>query len=354
MHVLDSDPDNTSKPCLLLLHGFPELAFSWRKIFPYLVNSGYRVIAPDQRGFGLTKGGNPDFNIELDSYRYLNLVQDIVGLLTSLRIEKLQSIVGHDFGSYVAAYCSLIRPDLFKSVILMSMPFAGPPILSSEDMAGGCTLEKLNRQLSFLQKPRKHYQLYFSESETNKDLMNCPQGLHKFLRAYFHFKSADYLGNNPHPLTSWNADEMAKLPTYYIMEKHMGMPETVAQEMPNEETIAKCVWLTEEELRVYSDAFKSTGFQGGLNWYRARFVKKFIKEQQIFSGKKIEVPSLFIAGENDWGIFQSPGALEKMRTKACSNMLDCHLVKNAGHWVQQEQPESVAELINNFLFEIKT
>jgi hypothetical protein len=100
-------------------------------------------------------------------------------------------------------------------------------------------------------------------------MLNCPQGVHDFLRAYYHMKSADWKQNKPFPLESWSAAELAKLPTYYIMDLDKGMAETVAQHMPSLEEIAGCNWLTEEELHVYSSEYTRTGFQGGLQWYRS-------------------------------------------------------------------------------------
>ncbi|MFP5407041.1 MAG: alpha/beta fold hydrolase, partial [Gammaproteobacteria bacterium] len=108
-------------------------------------------------------------------------------------------------------------------------------------------------------------------------------------------------------------------------------------------------WLTEDELRVYSSTFEQTGFQGGLQWYRSAIDARLNAELELFSGRTIDVPSCFVAGASDWGIHQKPGALEAMQRHACTNMLGCHLVAGAGHWVQQEQPEETARLVLEFL-----
>ena len=149
-------------------------------------------------------------------------------------------------------------------------------------------------------------------------MRHCPQGIHAFLRAYYHYKSADWKGNVPHPLAAWSAEELAKLPTYYVMGLEQGMAETAAAAMPSAPEIAACQWLTEAELAVYSAEYARTGFQGGLNWYRCRTSGRFEAEQQVFAGRRIDVPSLFIAGKSDWGAFQLPGALEKMQASATS------------------------------------
>src|SRR3979411_743402 len=126
MHVLEAGFETKGRPCLLLLHGFPELAYSWRKVMPALADGGYHVIAPDQRGYGRTTGWDASYDGDLDAFRILNVVRDALGLVLSLGHRSVACVVGHDFGSPVAAYCALARPDLFRSVVMMSAPFAGP------------------------------------------------------------------------------------------------------------------------------------------------------------------------------------------------------------------------------------
>jgi pimeloyl-ACP methyl ester carboxylesterase len=132
------------------------------------------------------------------------------------------------------------------------------------------------------------------------------------------------------------------------MDLHKNMAETVAPVMPSAAEIASCQWLPEAELRVYSSEYERTGFQGGLQWYRARTQGLYDAELQLFSGRTIDVPSIFIAGKSDWGTYQRPGNFERMQQSACTGMLGCHLIDGAGHWVQQEQPERVSELLLRF------
>ena len=131
MHVLEAGFNSSSKtkPCVLLLHGFPELAYSWRKVMPALAQAGYYVIAPDQRGYGGTTGWDANYNTSLTPYGPLNLVTDQLALLRALGIEQVHAVVGHDFGSRVAGWCALTRPDVFRSVVMMSSPFTGAPEL---------------------------------------------------------------------------------------------------------------------------------------------------------------------------------------------------------------------------------
>ena len=357
IHMLEAGFEAKGRQCVLLLHGFPELAYSWRKVMLPIAAAGFHVIAPDQRGYGRTTGWDGDYDGDLGSFRMLNLVRDALGLVSALGYRSVASVIGHDFGSPVAALCSLLRPDVFRSVVLMSAPFPGPPPLpfdtadggSQTNVAAGISVTGIHEALTALKPPRKHYQWYYSTREADNNMRNCPQGVHAFLRAYYHYKSADWKENKPFPLRSWTANELAKLPTYYVMELDKGMAETVAPEMPSPSQIAACRWLPEDELHVYSAEYARIGFQGGLQWYRCMASSKYMAELQTFSGVTIDTPSCYIAGKSDWGIYQKPGDIERMQNSACTRMRGCHLVDGAGHWVQQEQPEKVSELLLLFL-----
>ena len=180
-------------------------------------------------------------------------------------------------------------------------------------------------------------------------MRNAPQGLQAFLRAYYHMKSADWKQNQPHALEARTAAAWATLPRYYVMDLNKTMPETVAPEMPSAAQIAACAWLPDAELRVYTTEYGRNGFQGGLQSYRVGSSGRFNSELQLFSGRTIDQPSMFIAGRSDWGAYQTPGALERMQRTACTRMAGVHFVDGAGHWVQQEQPERVSALIVDFL-----
>jgi pimeloyl-ACP methyl ester carboxylesterase len=348
MHVLEAGFEQPGRPCVLLLHGFPELAYSWRKVMLPLAEAGYHVVAPDQRGYGRTTGWDGSYDGDLAAFRMFNLVRDALGLVSALGYRSVAAVVGHDFGSPVAAWAALLRPDVFRAAVLMSAPFGGPPPLP-EGTGERKPARSFHDALAALPRPRKHYQWYYSTREADADMRHCPQGIHAFLRAYYHMKSADWPANRPYPLAGWTAEELAKLPTYYVMDLDKGMAATVAPEMPSAEQIAACRWLPEEELRVYSTEFGRTGFQGGLQWYRCMTGERFLPELQLFAGRSIDVPSMFIAGASDWGIYQSPGAFERMQKTACADMRGCHLIEGAGHWVQQEQPEAVSRVLLDFL-----
>jgi pimeloyl-ACP methyl ester carboxylesterase len=279
----------------------------------------------------------------------------MVALLSALGYRSVAAVVGHDFGSPVAAWCSVARPDVFRSTVLMSAPFAGSPALpfNSADSPAAATAaappDRIYDDLAKLTPPRKHYQRYYSTREADDNMHHAPQGLHAFLRAYYHMKSADWKRNQPAPLAARTAAEWAKLPRYYVMDLDQGMAETVAPEMPSAAEIAACKWLPDDELRVYSTEYARTGFQGGLQSYRVGSTGRFAADLQLFAGRTIDQPSMFIAGKSDWGAYQNPGALERMQKAACTHMSGVHFVEGAGHWVQQEQPDRVSALILDFL-----
>jgi pimeloyl-ACP methyl ester carboxylesterase len=357
VHMLEAGFETADRPAVLLLHGFPELAYSWRKIMLPLAQAGYHVIAPDQRGYGRTTGWDDSYDADPDPFRILNMVRDASALVSALGYRSVSMIVGHDAGSPVASWAALIRPDIFRSLALMSSPFEGSPTLPFNTANGappprpGVTEEEMNAQLAALARPRKYYREYNRTRQANEDIMNCPQGLHDYFRAYYHYKSADWKGNNPFPLKDRSAEEMAKIPTYYVMDINKTMPQTVAEQMPSPAEIAACKWLTDTEIDVYVAEYGRTALTGALQGYRVRRGSdpKSAAELRTFAGRTIDVPSIFIAGKSDWGVYQTPGAAETMQTKACTKMVGFHRLDGAGHWVQQEQPEQVNALLLAFL-----
>ena len=355
IHYLEAGFEGKNKPLIVLLHGFPELSYSWRKIILPLSESGYHVVAPDQRGFGATTGWDNSYVSDLSSYYQVNLVRDILGFVSALGYAKVASIIGHDSGAAVAAWSALIRPDIYNSVVLMT-PFAGASVLpidtSKKLSIYKDPVDTISEDLAALPRPRKHYQHYYRTRMANSDITNSEDGLASFIRAYYHHKSADWENNDPFPLASWTAEELAKMPTYYIMDLNDTMAEAVAKHMPTSQEIASCKWLSEDELQVYVSEYGRTGFQGGLNWYRSGGSEGNKRALELFSGMKMQVPAMFVAGRQDWGIYQKPGAIDRMKEEVCTSMDNMHLVDNAGHWVQQEQPEAVLEHLSSFLAEV--
>jgi pimeloyl-ACP methyl ester carboxylesterase len=338
MHILESGFQDRNRPCVVLLHGFPELAYTWRNQLLPLAQAGLHVIAPDLRGYGRSVKSPVTYDDDVSPYSCMNLVSDVVGLVRALGCAKVAGVIGHDWGSPLAAWCALMRPDVFQSVVLVSTPFGRP----RKPVAG----INIDRDLAALPRPRKRYSSYWASRGANEDMWRAPQGVHDLLRALYYFKSADWKGNKPFPLKSWSATELAKMPEYYVMDLDKTTAQTMAAVMPSKAQIAACKWMSEKDLQVYSVEYLRTGFQGGLNYYRG--------DLTAFAGRTIDVPACYIAGANEWGVYQTPGAFEAMQHGACTRLLGVHLVENAGHSVVEEQAEQINRLLMDFLRQAQT
>lgn len=344
-------------PLVLFTHGFPEIAYSWRKILPTIAEQGYFCVAPDQRGYGRTTGwANVPFEeTRLEDYTFTNLVRDLVCLVYKLGYTEVKCIVGHDFGAVSSAMAALMRPDIFQATIQMSHPHHAPllpqfgdkPVVQKPD---------IQTELSKLDPPRKHYKWYNSTATAPREWDSPPQGLQAFLRGYFHLKSANWAPNHPTPLKEWSAEALEPMPEYYIMRKEHSMPQTVETNMQssNADWSLTESWLSPSDLDVYCQEWGRTGFTAALSWYRAQTssTPQSAKDMLLFAGKKIEVPCAFISGKSDWGNYQQPGALQsyddpKTIQKGCKKAVI--LVDGAGHWVQQEQPQAVIKHVSDFL-----
>lgn len=362
-HILEAGHEHNQdrrRPLILLHHGFPEIAFSWRKVMPLLASAGCYVVAPDQRGYGRTKGwDNRDFDtVDLSDFSLSNLIRDNVMLIHALGYEKVKCIVGHDFGASSASLCALARPDIFQSLVMMSHTFNTPPKFAvhvNDNSTAASQPQKGTFHADLAALGRKHYKWYYSTQPANADMSHPPQGLHEFLRGYFYLKSASWAGNSPHTLQSWTASELAKMPHYYVMPLHGSMPEAVAAGMQKEspsDVQASHSWFPDSALSVYAAEYARTGFQGGLNWYRiyTHPDPKFKRDLDMFAGKKIECPCAYISGRQDWGTYQAPGGLEKLSSaEVCEDFRGVTLIDGAGHWVPQEKPKEVVNAILAFL-----
>ncbi|OAG03335.1 alpha/beta-hydrolase [Paraphaeosphaeria sporulosa] len=354
-HLLEAgySPEK-QKPLVILVHGYPELAFSWRKVLPALANAGYYVVAFDQRGYGRTTGwdNSPFPKVNMAEFTVTNLVRDVVVLVHALGYRAVKCIVGHDFGAVTSSMCAWMRPDLFHSVVMMSHPFKEHPGLPFDLLHGEPSTPPpqvdIQKELAKLPEPRKHYKWYNATSTAALHWYSPNQGLAAFLRGYWHVKSADWDGNDPQPLEAWSAPELAKMPFYYIMPFAKSMPETIELMMRGEDAEKSKRWLSDEALEVYVQEWRRTGFQGGLNWYRTMADPENKRDMDLFAGRKIECPSIFISGAKDWGNYQEPGALQGF-PKTCSQFKGVRIIEGAGHWPQQEQPEAVVKEILGFL-----
>jgi len=187
VHVLEAGFDRPGRPAVLLTHGFPELAYSWRKVMLPLADAGYHVIAPDQRGYGRTTGWDDSYDADPDPFRVLNMVRDAIGLVYALGHRTVAMVAGHDAGAPVASWAALIRPDIFRAVTILSSPFEGPPSVPF-DTANGATPppraitdDELDVELAKLNPPRKYYQNYQRTRAANDNMLHAPPGTPRIL-----------------------------------------------------------------------------------------------------------------------------------------------------------------------------
>ncbi|MDO9711052.1 alpha/beta fold hydrolase [Paracraurococcus lichenis] len=299
MHVAEAGEG----PAVLLCHGFPEAWHSWRHQMQALAEAGYRAIAPDMRGYGETAAP-----AAIADYTLLHLVGDMVGLLDALSIDRAV-IAGHDWGAPVAWNAALMRPDRFRAVAGLSVPYAPRGPVSAFEM-----LRRAGRH--------RFYQLYFqAPGVAEEELQRDPAST---LRRTFWSLSGDAPEGQ-----RWSPD----LPEAgFLASLH--------------EPSALPAWLPDAELALYAETYRRTGFRGGLNWYRN--IERNWELLAPFAGAPMPVPGLFIAGRRDPVLGWSGRALEAL-PRAVPDLRGTVLVETAGHWVQQEAAAEVNRALLGFL-----
>jgi pimeloyl-ACP methyl ester carboxylesterase len=292
-------------PLVVLCHGWPESWYSWRHQIPALADAGFRVVAPDQRGYGQTDAPQP-----IESYNILNLVGDIVGLVNSLGVDSAV-IVGHDWGGPVAWNSALLRPDIFRAIALLSVPYfpRGPvrPSVGMKALAGD----------------NHFYQLYFQEpGKVEKELDADPR---RSMAAMLYSASGD-----PPPAEQWK----------FTFPKTMKFIETgtVPKKLPP--------WLTEADLDFFAGEFKRAGFRGGINWYRNS--DRNWEITAFLDGAKLRQPSVFAAGDQDVVGKMIPGAYD-VAGAFMPNLKKKVIIPGGGHWIQQERPKEINAILIEFL-----
>ncbi|MFC7331867.1 alpha/beta fold hydrolase [Rhodocista pekingensis] len=294
-------------PLVLLCHGWPELSWSWRHQLPALAAAGFRVVAPDMRGFGDT-----DAPEAVEAYTLLHTTGDMVGLLEALG-EEQAVIVGHDWGAPVAWQCALFRPDRFRAVAGLSVPYSP---------RGSVSLITLLRAMGL----ERFYMVYFQEpGQAERELEADPR--ETFLRLLYSASGA---------AAATGAGWPAMIPPGRTIVEACARPDA----LPG--------WLAEEDLARYAQTYARTGFRGGLNWYRT--LHRTWELTAAWAGARIRVPALFIAGAED-GVLKMPGLDKAVQQldDTCLDLRGRHILPGAGHWVQQEAPEAVNEALIGFL-----
>ncbi len=296
-----------SGPLVLLCHGFPECSHAWHHQMQALADAGYRAVAPDMRGYGAS-----DAPAAVEDYSLLHLVGDMVGLLDALG-EDQAVVVGHDWGAPVAWHCALLRPDRFRAVAALSVPWfprgSTPPVAS---MPSTDTHE--------------FYQLYFqrpglAEQELAADVRG------NLLKAAWHWSGEG-------PEASPEALTMVPKQGGWIRERPLpdGLP----------------TWLSQAELDIYVQAFEQSGFTGPLNWYRN--LDRNWALMAPWHGAQVKQPALYLVGERDllMGFPIMNWLLPRLKTWV-PNLRHQEVLAGCGHWIQRERPTEVNQRLLSFL-----
>jgi len=297
--------DEGSGPMVLLLHGWPETSYTWRHQIPALAAAGWRVVAPDVRGYGGT-----DAPADVGAYRLTELVADAAGIVEALG-EKQAVVVGHDWGASIAWECARQRSDVFRAVAALSVPLTprpkGPPTAILGKRFEG----------SFF------YMLYFqqpgvAEAELERDVRRS-------LRLIYYAASGD--AQTP------GLGFAFKAPSAGLLEGMIDPPTLPA-------------WLTERDLDVLAESFRRSGFRGPINRYRAMDLDW--AENEATSAAKVTVPALFVAGDRDMTVMLASNAIERMK-ESVPDLRRVVMIPDAGHWIGEERPAEVNEALLAFL-----
>ena len=299
-------------PLVLMCHGWPESWYSWRHQLVALAEAGYHAVAPDMRGYGQTHKPEP-----VDQYTLLHLIGDMVGVLDALG-EPTAVIAGHDWGAPVAWHAALLRPDRFRAVIGLSVPFR-PRGTVRPTTAMPQTADAI------------FYQLYFqppgvAEAEFERD----PRATVRQLL---------YAASGDSPRASHGPGEggVGMVPRNgggFLAQREA--PATLPQ------------WLTEADVDFYAGEFRRSGFRGGLNWYRN--IDRNWELLAPWAGAKVTVPALYVAGDRDLVVaFRGMDKLLPALKQFVPQLRDTIMLQECGHWTQQERPAEVNAAMVAFL-----
>ena len=289
-------------PLVLLIHGFPESWYSWRHQFAPLAAAGYHVVAPDMRGYG-----GSDKPAEIENYNQVEIVNDVIGLITALGHETAV-VIGHDWGAPTAWSCALHHPEKVSAVGALSVPFSPraehPPLAAMKAI-----FKDMFFYILYFQKPG------VAEAELAKDIEVS-------IRKFFHMASGDFDRGDPTPRPV-DSDLLSDLDEPSMMGE----------------------WCTDEDIAFYVNEFKRSGFRGPLNYYRNMDLT-----WELTKGAPLTInqPAMFLAGDKDGVIVMAADALQKLPTRV-PNLKINRLIPGVGHWTQQEAPGEVNDSILEFL-----
>ncbi len=306
-----------SGPLVLLIHGFPESWYSWRHQLPVIADAGYRAVAIDVRGYGRSSAPH-----EVEAYGIVHHVGDNVGVVEALAGPGEKAIViGHDWGSPIAAHSALLRPDVFSAVALLSVPYNAPggprPTEAFARMAGEIskvTGKEEEFYMNYFQEPGR------AEREFEADVRTS---LLKF-----------YVAASADAHRSVDGGTTATVAKGTLLLDRVSLPDALPD------------WLSEADLDFYTEQFEYSGFRGPLNRYR-NLDRDWI-DLRAWTAVPIRQPSLFIGGDRDGPTIWGQNAIKRF-PQSLPGLRGSHILERCGHWVQQEKPDDVNRLLVDWL-----
>jgi pimeloyl-ACP methyl ester carboxylesterase len=302
-------------PAVVMCHGFPDSWYSWRNQIEALADAGYQAVAMSMRGYGKTSAPQA-----IDAYDINHLVGDVVAVTNHLNQGPVV-IAGHDWGAPVAWFAGLMRPDLFRAVMGMSVPFINPIGALPE----GIDLNGLMAQNAG--PDRDYYRLFFQEP--GKAEADLESDIERTMRGFLYLISGDALQNGD---------------VQEPFDGHFPIGETLTQQLVIPAELPQ--WISEDVLAFYVEQITNSGFRGGLNWYRN--INRLPAITAPFLGSTIEQPSFYMGGSTDLIAGNTPEAISTME-KTLSDLRHCEIIDGAGHWIQQERAAEVNAAMLTFL-----
>ncbi len=302
-------------PLVVFCHGWPESWYSWRHQLPAVAEAGYRAVAMSMRGYGGTSAPQ-----DIGAYTISHLIGDVVAVVNSTG-EDTAVVVGHDWGAPVAWYSALMRPDMFRGVAALSVPWI-PPIGALPE---GITMNGLMAQAAG--ENRDYYRLYFQEP--GKAEADLEADVERTIRGVLYTISGDAISDGALE-QGWDGF----FPAGESVTDQLVVPAT----LPG--------WLTEEDVAFYVSEISRTGFRGGLNWYRN--INALPACLAPWVGSTIRQPSFYMGGSTDLIAGNTPAAIELTRS-SLADLRHLEILEGAGHWLQQERPDEVNSALVAFL-----